>query len=251
MSRPADPTRTSAASGENRVVVDFDGTLVTNAWPEIGEWNPGAIDAVKRILAAGYDVVVFSTRLAPVQLDEITPLSVRDVNLEVAKIRVLLNEAGLNAVSIWRKPWKPGAVAYIDDKAIHYAGDWRATVDTLLNSPGQLFQSGSGFQVKDSGARIDYPSGMRRDTNENKTNFLLLRDGPMFKRLAEHLTKGAKKYGKRNWQLADSVDEYDRFRESACRHFEQWLDGDRDEDHAAAVIFNVNAAEYVRERLAA
>lgn len=107
----------------------------------------------------------------------------------------------------------------------------------------------SEFIVKDSGERVDYPSGMRRDTNEGKTNYLLLRDGPMYKRDAEHLTKGAAKYGKRNWQLACSEEELERFKESAARHFEQWLAGDRDEDHAAAVRFNINAAEHVMEKL--
>lgn len=101
------------------------------------------------------------------------------------------------------------------------------------------------YTVKDSGQRIDYPSGMRRDVNDGKTNFSLLRDGPMHTRWAEHLTKGAVKYGKRNWQLANSVEEADRFMESAARHFEAWFAGETDEDHAAAVFFNINAAEYV------
>lgn len=105
------------------------------------------------------------------------------------------------------------------------------------------------FQVLDSGVRVDYPSGMRRDTNEGKPNHLLLRDGPMFLRWAMQLTRGAVKYGKRNWQLANSEAEYERFKESACRHFEQWLAGETDEDHAAAVFFNINAAEFTKEKI--
>lgn len=110
-------------------------------------------------------------------------------------------------------------------------------------------QSGPGFIIKDSGAREDFPSGMRRDTEEGKADFTLAIDGPMFARYAEHMTKGAKKYGRRNWQNANSVEEYERFKRSAFRHFLQWLRGDLDEDHAAAIWFNVNAAEYVRERI--
>lgn len=111
------------------------------------------------------------------------------------------------------------------------------------------------FTVKDSGERLEYPSGMRRDTQAGKTMFSLIRDGVMYRRWAEHLTKGAEKYGKRNWQLAgtnpeSAEDELDRFRESACRHFEQWLDGEVDEDHAAAVFFNINACETVKARIA-
>lgn len=108
----------------------------------------------------------------------------------------------------------------------------------------------SDFVVKDSGVRQDYPSGMRRDTQEGKTNFLLAIDGPMFERYAAHMTKGAAKYGARNWQLAASEEELERFKASALRHLVQWLRGERDEDHAAAVWFNVNAAEHVRNRLA-
>lgn len=105
------------------------------------------------------------------------------------------------------------------------------------------------FVVKDSGARESYESGMVRDTQEGKADFLLIRSGPMLERWAEHLTKGAEKYGPDNWTLADSEAELRRFRASAARHFEQWLAGDRDEDHAAAVFFNLNAAEYVLARL--
>jgi len=105
------------------------------------------------------------------------------------------------------------------------------------------------FVVKDSGVRDQFEGGMIRDGALNKINWLLTRDGPMFRRWAIHLTKGARKYDKRNWMLASGDAEYERFRESAARHFEQYLDGEIDEDHAAAVIFNINGAEYVRELL--
>lgn len=95
---------------------------------------------------------------------------------------------------------------------------------------------------------------MVRDTTEGKINFLNVRFGPMFKRWAAHLTKGREKYpdveiGVPNWTLAEGRAELERARESASRHFEQWLAGDRDEDHAAAVYFNINLAEYVLDKM--
>jgi hypothetical protein len=90
---------------------------------------------------------------------------------------------------------------------------------------------------------------MVRDTTEGKTDFSLVLDGPMFKRWAVHLTKGAVKYAKRNWMKARGQAELDRFRESALRHFLQWYDGETDEDHASAVFFNINGAEYVKEQM--
>lgn len=105
------------------------------------------------------------------------------------------------------------------------------------------------FTVKDSGDRQQFASGMVRDVTDGKTDYSLIYDGPMIDRWAEHLTKGAKKYAERNWMKAAGVEEMERFRKSAARHFRQWLRGERDEDHAAAVYFNINGAEYVRDRL--
>jgi hypothetical protein len=104
------------------------------------------------------------------------------------------------------------------------------------------------FVVKDSGERKLFESGMQRDTTTGKTRYDLLFDGPMLKRWAKHLTLGADKYEGRNWMKAAGPEELERFRESAIRHFIQWMDGETDEDHAAAVFFNINGAEYVGER---
>lgn len=105
------------------------------------------------------------------------------------------------------------------------------------------------YEVKDSGQRQEFSSGMVRDTNQGKTVWALIFDGPMLRRYAEHLTKGAVKYTKRNWMKANSAEEMERFRESAANHFAKWMAGEQDEDHAAAVIFNLNGYEYVKEKL--
>lgn len=109
------------------------------------------------------------------------------------------------------------------------------------------------YVVKDSGVRMDYSTGMRRDTQEGKPRYDLVvplkMKNHMLKRWATHMTKGAEKYGIRNWELAKTDEEYDRFRASAFRHFIQWLDGEDDEDHAAAVFFNIQCCEYVKDRM--
>lgn len=111
------------------------------------------------------------------------------------------------------------------------------------------------FVVKDSGARALFGSGMVRDISAGKTQYHRVTEGPMLMRWAEHLTKGATKYpdsedGTANWTKANSAAEFRRFRESAFRHFMQWYADQRDEDHASAVFFNINGAEYVRQQIA-
>ncbi len=105
------------------------------------------------------------------------------------------------------------------------------------------------FLVKDSGKREQFESGMVRDVTEGKIDYSLVFDGPMFERWAQHMTKGAVKYSKRNWMKAAGQAEFERFRESALRHFVQWFMGKTDEDHAAATVFNINGAEYVSEKI--
>jgi hypothetical protein len=108
------------------------------------------------------------------------------------------------------------------------------------------------FVVK--GEAIKGASGVNRQSEEGKLDYTLLRDGPMFKRWAGLLTRAIPKRGRRNWMLAGSTaetaeEDMDRFKRGASRHFEQWLDGETDEDHAAALFFNVNGYEYVKARI--
>ena len=110
-----------------------------------------------------------------------------------------------------------------------------------------------GFKTKDSGKRVTFDTGMNRDVSDDKIRYdLVIPLGVkehMLKRWAELMTRGAKKYGERNWEKAQTVKELERFMESAFRHFMQWYSGDTDEDHAAAVMFNIQGAEMVGTRM--
>lgn len=113
--------------------------------------------------------------------------------------------------------------------------------DTLAHDTP--FPGEPGYVVKDSGARQEYGSGMRRDIEEDKPDLTYLVEMEMAERYCYHLAKGAKKYGRNNWQLANSQEEIDRFGRSLLRHVWQYLAGEVDEDHTAAIIFNVDARE--------
>lgn len=67
-------------------------------------------------------------------------------------------------------------------------------------------------------------------------------------RYAALMMRGAIKYAERNWMQAEGAAELARFRSSFCRHLKQYLNDEVDEDHMAAVFFNLNGAEYVREK---
>ena len=115
--------------------------------------------------------------------------------------------------------------------------------------------STSRFVTLDSGERAQFDSGMQRDTDTGKPRFDLCLplgvpyEDQMLTRFAALMARGAEKYDDRNWEQATGQAELDRFKASAFRHFMAWMCGERDEDHAAAVWFNIMGAEYVTGKL--
>lgn len=97
--------------------------------------------------------------------------------------------------------------------------------------------------VQDSGARQDFDTGARRDTQDDKPRFGLIPLAPLT-RLAWHFTNGAKKYGENNWTKGMP---YSRFYESTYRHLVAWANGDESEDHLAAVAWNAFAVMHFQE----
>lgn len=111
------------------------------------------------------------------------------------------------------------------------------------------------YTTKDSGKREEFDSGMVRDTQDGKPRYdLLIPDGVPYRaqfltRVAELLGRGAEKYSDRNWERALGPQELDRFKSSAYRHFIQWMTGETDEDHAAAVVFNLLGYETTKWKM--
>jgi hypothetical protein len=99
------------------------------------------------------------------------------------------------------------------------------------------------FVTKDSGERQQFASGMQRDTQDGKPRYDLIPPKPL-RRLAELYGRGARKYNEWNWSKGS---EYSRFVASAMRHLMQYVMGERDEDHLAAVCFNVMAIMHFDE----
>jgi hypothetical protein len=114
------------SSGKKRLALDYDGTIVSAAWPDHGKPEPNASAVIKRLMAK-YEVVIFTTRIASREVDEMTPRDGVEIAKEIRGIDRKLKQMGLPYIPIWQQPWKMGAALYVDDKAVHYDGDWLAT----------------------------------------------------------------------------------------------------------------------------
>lgn len=124
---------------------------------------------------------------------------------------------------------------------------WQWTTDVAVT-----MQPPVRYVTKDGGSRHTYASGNVREPSQGKSRFdLLIPAGVPYReqiltRFADLMARGAEKYSDRNWENANSEEEEARFQEAAFRHFMQWFTGEDDEDHAAALMFNVMAYETTR-----
>jgi len=99
------------------------------------------------------------------------------------------------------------------------------------------------FDTKDSGIREDFDGGAVRDTQKGKPRYDLIPPGPL-ERLAMLYTRGAEKYDEHNWTKGIPVS---RCITSLLRHVYQFIKRDTDEDHGAAIIFNVMCIMHYEE----
>lgn len=105
--------------------------------------------------------------------------------------------------------------------------------DKIFNSP-----------LKDSGSRQQFNSGAVRDNGKGKGRFDLLSTQMLF-RLAKHYENGALKYEPRNFEKGMPIS---RCVDAAMRHLTKYLAGWNDEDHLAAVCWNIAAIMLYEER---
>ena len=94
------------------------------------------------------------------------------------------------------------------------------------------------YDLKDSGTRKKFSTGARRDMPSNKGRFDLL-PPRVIRAVAIHYEKGAEKYGDRNWEKGIPINS---FISSGLRHAYQFLDGEGDENHLIAAIWNFMCA---------
>lgn len=99
-------------------------------------------------------------------------------------------------------------------------------------------------EIQDSGERTQFDSGAVRDMHGGKGRCDLLPMCVML-RLARHYENGCQKYGDRNWEKGIPAHS---FADSALRHMFKYMDGQNDEDHLIAAIWNLCGLAWTEEK---
>jgi hypothetical protein len=120
----------------------------------------------------------------------------------------------------------------------------------------EVIAEAAGYTTKDSGEKTVHSDGVQRDTQKGKRLFTLMfpKGVPLAQqlivRVADLYTRGAEKYGDRNWEGSKGEDTLAHHEEALWRHFMNfYFDVQDGEDHAAAIVWNINAVELTRRNL--
>lgn len=115
------------------IVVDLDGTICEHRYPDFGEPIAGAKEALQRLKAAGFWIVIHTVRTS--SAFQAAELYDPEVNSPEA-VSAFLQRHGIPYDEIWMHD-KPLAVAYIDDRSVRLVGNrsesnWHEIVDALV-----------------------------------------------------------------------------------------------------------------------
>ena len=120
-------------------------------------------------------------------------------------------------------------------------------------APVEWDEDAGQYVVKDSGKMARHSDGVVRDTQEGKVKFsLMFPRGQRMKdtliyRVAKLYTSGGEKYGDRNWENSCAPDTLDHHVNALWRHFMNFFfEEGAEEDHAAAIVWNIQAVELTR-----
>ena len=140
--------------GLQNIAVDLDDTILEMDWARwgaegmdyFGDPKPGAAEALHKLRAAGYRIIIHTCRTNTELNPAYTIKELRE------KIATALEERGVPYDEIWTGEGKPIAPFYVDDRAIEFRDNWEEIADRILNSPGMEKEKESAIKrLKEEG----------------------------------------------------------------------------------------------------
>ncbi len=107
-----------------KIVIDFDGTIADDVFPDVGNPQEGVVEALNTLKEAGFEIIIHSCRTGSYFKDALD-------EDQFERIEDFMNYYNMPFDRIW-VPDKPIASAYIDDKAIRYRNNWKDIAGKLV-----------------------------------------------------------------------------------------------------------------------
>lgn len=108
------------------IAIDFDGTIVTEAYPDIGEEIAGAIEGIKSLQSQGLCCILWTCRTGEYLDAAVSWLEDRGVTMDY------VNESSDEAIVYWgSNPRKIAAEIYIDDRSVGGFVGWKKALKEI------------------------------------------------------------------------------------------------------------------------
>lgn len=108
------------------IAVDFDGTIVKDEYPAIGEERPGAVETLRRLRTEGYSLILWTCRTGQHLAEAVKWCADRGVRFSA--INASLRSEVIKYGSDTRKI---GASIYIDDRGVAKLPEWDELYDII------------------------------------------------------------------------------------------------------------------------
>lgn len=118
------------------VAIDFDGTIVENQFPKIGELMPGAVEYIRKLHEDGHKIIIWTCRSGDNLLDAGTFLK-----LEGIPFHELNDNLADNVQLYGNNSRKVYAHCYVDDKNVGGFSGWQATYDWITEEERKYLTS--------------------------------------------------------------------------------------------------------------
>lgn len=109
------------------IAIDFDGTIVEDRFPAIGQMMPGAKEAINELFHMGYEIIIWTSRTHIRMLEAVEFLAKNGVKYH------RINESSPANLRMYnnKDSRKIFADMYIDDRGIHALPPWNEILEIV------------------------------------------------------------------------------------------------------------------------
>jgi hypothetical protein len=112
--------------GKSTIVVEFDGVICENKFPDVGEPIAGVREVLSTLKKAGFHITIHSRRTSSYYKNFL-------ISNQFQWIADYMEYYKLDYDDIWI-PDKPIAVAYVDNKAVKFYKNWEEITEQIINN---------------------------------------------------------------------------------------------------------------------
>lgn len=109
--------------------VDFDGVIVANDYPRIGDAMPGAKATMNALRVAGHGIIIWTCRTGDGLVEAVTWLDSHRIQYDAINRDVPINDIFVPGTKVY-------ANVYLDDKSFPPFPGWDAVADKYLTQEG-------------------------------------------------------------------------------------------------------------------